>query len=55
MEDISLYLDVEPRDMVDHIRALPKPQNLSDLQARVDCLFNENGELKAKAKEGELL
>ena len=41
--------------MLDHIKALPKPQDLSDLQARVDCLFKENGELKAKAEEGDVL
>ena len=52
---ISRYLDVEPDDMLDHIKALPKPQDLSDLQARVDCLFRENGELKTKAEEGDLL
>ena len=52
---ISWYLDVEPRDMLDHIKALPKPQDLSDLQAQVDCLFRKNGELKAKAEEGEVL
>ena len=43
------------RDMLDHIKALPKPQDLSDLQARVDCLLRENGELKAKVEEGEVL
>ena len=41
--------------MLDHIKALPKPQDLSDLQARMDCLLRENGELKAKAEEGDLL
>ena len=41
--------------MLDHIKALPKPQDLSDLQARVDCLLRENGELKAKAEEGDVL
>ena len=37
--------------MLDHIRALPKPQDLADLQARVDYLLKENGELKTKAEE----
>ena len=55
LNSISRYLDVEPRDMLDHIKALPKPQDLSDLQARVDCLLKENEELKAKAKEGDVL
>ena len=41
--------------MLDHIKALPKPQDLSDLQARVDCLLKENGKLKAKAEEGDVL
>ena len=42
--------------MLDHIRTLPKPgQDLADLQAKVDCLLKENGELKAKADEGESL
>ena len=41
--------------MLDHIRALPKPQDLADLQARVGCLLKENGELKAKVEEGESL
>ena len=41
--------------MLDHIRALPKPQDLADLQARVDCLLKENGELKTKVEEGESL
>ena len=41
--------------MQDHIKALPKPQDLSDLQARVNSLLKENGELKAKAEEGDVL
>ena len=55
IEAINSYLDMEPADALDHIKALPKPQDLSDLQARVDCLFRENGELKAKAEEGDAL
>ena len=55
IEAISLYLDVEPADALDRIKALPKPQDLSDLQAQVDCLLRENGELKAKAEEGDAL
>ena len=55
LEAISLYLDVEPQYILDHIRALPKLQDLADLQARVDCLLRENGELKTKAEEGEAL
>ena len=41
--------------MLDHIKALPKPQDLSNLQAWVDCLLRENGELKAKTEEGDVL
>ena len=55
LNSISWYLDAEPGDILDHIKALLKPQDLSDLQARVDCLLRENGELKAKAEEGDLL
>ena len=55
IEAISSYLDVEPADALDHIKALPKLQDLSDLQARVDCLLRENGELRAKAEEGDAL
>ena len=55
LNSISRYLDAEPGDILDHIKALPKPQDLSDLQAQVDCLLRENKELKAKAKEGDLL
>ena len=55
LESISLYLDVEPRFLLDHIRALPKPQDLVDLQARVDYLLKENGELKTKVEEGKAL
>ena len=52
---ISSYLDAEPADVLDRIKALPKPQDLSNLQARVDCLLKENGELRAKAEEGDAL
>ena len=41
--------------MLDRIKALPKPQDLTDLQARMDCLLRENGELRAKAEEGDAL
>ena len=55
MESISLYLDVEPRYLLDRIQVLPKHQELADLQVRVDYLLKENGELKAKVEEGESL
>ena len=41
--------------MLDRIKVLPKPQDLSDLQARVDFLLKENGELRAKADESNAL
>ena len=41
--------------MLDGIKVLPKPQDLLDLQARMDCLLKENGELRAKADEGDAL
>ena len=53
INSISRYLDTEPDDMLDRIKVLPKPQDLSDLQARIDCLLKENGELRAKADESD--
>ena len=41
--------------MLDRIKARPTPQDVSDLQARMDCLLKENGELRAKADEGDAL
>ena len=41
--------------MLDRIKVLPKPQDLSDLQARIDCLLKENGELRARADESNAL
>ena len=55
LDSISLYLDVEPRYLLDQIQGLPKHQELVDLQARVDCLLKENGELKTKVEEGRAL
>ena len=55
LESVSLYLYVEPRYILDRIQGLPKHQELEDLQARVDYLLKENGELKAKVEEGESL
>ena len=55
LNSISRYLDAEPGDILDSIKALSKPQDLLDLQARMDCLLKENRELKAKAEEGDAL
>ena len=40
---------------MDWIKAPPKPEDFTDLQARMDCLLKENVELKAKADEGDAL
>ena len=55
IEDISNYMDSEPADVMDRIKALSKPEDLTDLQARMDCLLKENVELRAKADEGDAL
>ena len=55
IEDISNYMDSEPANVMDRIKALPKPKDLTDLQARMDCLLKENVELRAKADEGDAL
>ena len=48
-------MDSEPADVMNRIRDLPKPEDLTDLQARMDCLLKENVELRARADEGEAL
>ena len=55
INSISRYLDAEPDDMLDRIKARPTPQDISDLQARMDCLLKENGELRGKADEGDAI
>ena len=55
IDAISSYLDSEPADVLDRIKELSKPQDLTDLQARMDCLLRKNGELRAKAEEGDAL
>ena len=40
---------------MDRIKALPKPVDLTDLQAQMDCLLKENVELRAKPDEGNAL
>ena len=44
IEEIINYMDSEPVDIMNRIRALPKPEDLTDLQARMDCLLKENRE-----------
>ena len=55
INSISRYLDAEPGDMLDRIKACPTPQDVLDLQARMDCLLKENGELRRKADEGDAI
>ena len=55
IEEISNFFDAEPAEVMDRIRALPKPEDLTDLQARMDCLLKENAELRARVDEGDAL
>ena len=55
INSISRYLDAEPDDMLDRIKARHTPQDVSDLQAWMDYLLKENGELRVKADEGDAL
>ena len=55
IEEISNFFDAEPAEVMDRIRALPKLEDLTDLQARMDCLLKENVELRARANEGDAL
>ena len=55
IEEISNFFDAEPAKVMDRIRTLPKPEDLTDLQARMDCLLKENMELRAQTEEGDTL
>ena len=55
IEEISNFFDAEPVEVIDRIRALPKPEDLTDLQARMDCLLKENAELRARVDESDAL
>ena len=62
LEEISAELGVEPRQVLEHIKALPKAWEMEDLRARIDYLLKENAELKTqvtdwdeKLKEAEAL
>ena len=55
IEEISTYMDSEPAEVMDRIRDLPKPEDLTNLQAQMDCLLKENVELRATADEGDAL
>ena len=55
IEEISNYMDSESADVMNRIKDLPKPEDLTDLQARMDCLLKENVELRARADKGDAL
>ena len=55
IEEISNYMDSEPADVMDRMKDLPKPEDLTDLQAWMACLLKENVELRAKADECDAL
>ena len=55
IEEINTYMDSDSADVMDRIRDLPKPEDLTDLQARMDCLFKENAGLRARVDEGDAL
>ena len=42
-----------PLGALDAVKQLPKAQDLADLQAQVDCLLKENGELRIRVEEGK--
>ena len=48
-------MDSEPADVMNRIRDLPKPEDLTDLQAWMDCLLKENVELRARADKNDTL
>ena len=55
IEEISNFFDAELAEVMDRIKALPKPEDLTDLQARMDCLLKENVELRTQADDGDAL
>ena len=42
-----------PLNALEHIKKLPKAQDMADLQAQVDCLLKKNRELKIQVAERE--
>ena len=55
IEEISTYLDLESADVMARIKDLPKPEDLTDLQAWMDYLLRENVELRARADGSDAL
>ena len=56
LEELGEEVNVELPLLVKHVKKLPKAQELADLQARTNCLLQENSELKAwvVSQEAEL-
>ena len=46
LEEIGTELGVEPRQIMQHIRALPKAREVEDLRAWIDGLFKEYADLQ---------
>ena len=53
LQEISKELKMEPLNALECVKKLPKVQDMANLQARVDCLFKENSELKSYAATRE--
>ena len=53
MQGIARELNTTPFSALECIKNLPKAQDMADLQARVDCLLRENGELRSQAATRE--
>ena len=52
LEAISDELGMEPRQMLEHIKALPKAWVMEDLRVPIDCLLKENAKLKTQGRLG---
>ena len=46
LEELREELNVELLELVEHVRKLPKVEELAELQARTNCLLQKNSELK---------
>ena len=51
---INKTLRVELCDASKYLKTLPKLQDMTDLQAKADCLLRENGELKTQLATQEV-
>ena len=50
---VGKELKVAPLKALDAVKQLPKAQDMADLQAWVNCLLKENGELRTQVAEVE--